>query len=82
MFWSKSPADKLLEILPVVRGKYQKNVPMSKHTWFGVGGPAEIMFSPADEEDLSWFYRAGSRGFSVFCVPTGSGTSAWDCCSS
>ncbi len=57
MFWSKSPADKLLEILPVVRGKYQKNVPMSKHTWFGVGGPAEIMFSPADEEDLSWFLK-------------------------
>ena len=40
----------LINILPQVRGKYQKDVPLSKHTWFGVGGPAEVMFHPADAE--------------------------------
>ena len=43
----------LTDILPKVRGKYLKNVPLSKHTWFGVGGPAEVMFIPEDKEDLS-----------------------------
>ena len=47
----------LINILPQVRGKYQKDVPLSKHTWFGVGGPAEVMFHPADAEDLSFFLQ-------------------------
>lgn len=45
----------LTDILPKVRGKYLKNVPLSKHTWFGVGGPAEVMFIPEDLCDLSHF---------------------------
>ncbi len=47
----------LVDILPEVRGKYQKNVPLSKHTWFGVGGPAEVMYHPLDADDLSHFIR-------------------------
>lgn len=47
----------LIDILPKVRGKYQKDVPLSKHTWFGVGGPAEVMYHPQDAEDLSHFIR-------------------------
>lgn len=45
----------LVDILPQVRGKYLKNVPLSKHTWFGVGGPAEVMFIPQDLDDLKHF---------------------------
>lgn len=45
----------IIDILPKVRGKYLKNVPLSKHTWFGVGGPAEVMFIPQDIDDLSHF---------------------------
>ena len=45
----------ITKLLPEVRGKYKLNEPMSKHTWFGVGGPAEVMFSPEDENDLSYF---------------------------
>ena len=41
--------------LPQVRGVYQKEEPLSKHTWFGVGGPAEILYHPADVEDLKHF---------------------------
>lgn len=45
----------ITDILPEVRGKYLKHVPLSKHTWFGVGGPAEVMYIPADIQDLSHF---------------------------
>ena len=45
----------LLESLPEVRGKYIENAKLSKHTWFGVGGPAEVMYIPEDEEDLKLF---------------------------
>lgn len=43
--------------LPRVRGKYLFNEPLCKHTWFGVGGPAEIMFIPSDLEDLRFFIK-------------------------
>lgn len=57
----------LINILPEVRGKYIKNVPLSKHTWFGVGGPAEVMFIPEDIEDLSRFLM--TRPYNVpLCV--------------
>lgn len=45
----------ITDILPEVRGKYLKHVPLSKHTWFGVGGPAEVMYIPADIDDLRHF---------------------------
>ena len=45
----------ITDILPEVRGKYLKHVPMSKHTWIGVGGPAEVMYIPADIDDLRHF---------------------------
>ena len=31
---------------------------MARHTWFGVGGPADIIFSPADAADLGAFLAA------------------------
>ncbi len=50
--------DPVISLLPDVRGTYQTNVPMSRHTWFGVGGPAEVMFVPEDEDDLAAFFAA------------------------
>lgn len=47
----------LIDILPDVRGKYSRNVNLSKYTWLGVGGPAEILYIPADAEDLSCFLK-------------------------
>lgn len=46
---------RLIKMLPDVRGKYFEDVNLSKHTWFGVGGPAEVFFLPEDEEDLRYF---------------------------
>ena len=51
-FASKS---ELLKILPEVRGKYIENVRLDKHTWFGVGGPAEVLYLPEDIDDLKLF---------------------------
>ena len=48
----------LIERLPAVRGDYGEDVPMARHTWFGVGGPADIIFSPADAADLGAFPTA------------------------
>ena len=47
----------LLERLPRVRGKLVPNEPLADQTWFRVGGPAEVMYKPADEEDLAFFLQ-------------------------
>ncbi len=36
-----------------VRGRFEAAAPLAPITWFRVGGPAEWLFSPADEEDLA-----------------------------
>jgi UDP-N-acetylmuramate dehydrogenase len=48
----------LMSRLPAVRGQLIANAPVGRHTWFGVGGPAEVLFRPADREDLAAFLTA------------------------
>ena len=36
-----------------VRGRLTANAPIGPLTWFRVGGPAEVLFRPADPEDLA-----------------------------
>ena len=43
--------------LNLLKGKILFNEPLSKHTWLGVGGPAEIMFFPQDIDDLKLFLQ-------------------------
>jgi UDP-N-acetylmuramate dehydrogenase len=50
-----SLAEKLARELPKLRGRIAANQPLAPFTWFRVGGPAEVLFSPADEEDLAYF---------------------------
>lgn len=45
----------ILGRLPAVRGRYEGDVSLNKLTWFRVGGPAQILFRPADCEDLQRF---------------------------
>ena len=45
----------LIDRLPQIRGTYTANYPLSRIVWFKVGGPAEVMFEPADEYDLGYF---------------------------
>jgi UDP-N-acetylmuramate dehydrogenase len=49
-----SLADKLARELPKLRGRVAANQPLAPFTWFRVGGAAEILLSPADEEDLAY----------------------------
>lgn len=44
--------------LPPVRGKLLRDEPLGPFTWFRVGGAAEVLFLPADHEDLRDFLRA------------------------
>jgi UDP-N-acetylmuramate dehydrogenase len=47
----------LIGQLPLLRGRIEANVSLSKSTWFRVGGPAEVMFWPADLDDLMLFLQ-------------------------
>jgi UDP-N-acetylmuramate dehydrogenase len=40
-----------------VQGEFRSNEPMSKHTSWRVGGPAEVFFIPASIEDLALFLQ-------------------------
>jgi UDP-N-acetylmuramate dehydrogenase len=52
MFPDLLPA--LREKLPALRGRMTANEPLAPITWFRVGGPAQVMFVPADEDDLAY----------------------------
>ena len=58
--------------MPAVRGDIDTGVGMDRHTWFGVGGAAEIMFSPADADDLAQFLAALPQDIPVYPVGAGS----------
>ena len=51
---AKKPAA-LIDRLPPVRGRLTAGAPLAGITWFRVGGPAEVMFRPADRDDLIAF---------------------------
>jgi UDP-N-acetylmuramate dehydrogenase len=40
---------------PDLRGRLVANAPLAEATWFRVGGPAQVLFSPADADDLAYF---------------------------
>jgi len=42
-------------LVPGIRGRLRANEPLAPISWFRVGGPAQLFFSPADEEDLACF---------------------------
>lgn len=42
----------LVASLPHVKGRLTANAPMARLSWFRTGGKADILFEPADEEDL------------------------------
>jgi UDP-N-acetylmuramate dehydrogenase len=46
------------DALPEVRGKLLRDEPLAPFTWFRVGGAAELLFLPADADDLAAFLRA------------------------
>jgi UDP-N-acetylmuramate dehydrogenase len=55
-----------------VSGELLADEPMSRHTSWRVGGPAEYFFKPADIEDLALFLRELDPGTPVFWFGVGS----------
>jgi len=55
----------LLAALPPVRGRYRAQVPLAPRTWLRVGGPAEVVFQPADAADLASFLKGKPAGIGV-----------------
>jgi len=54
------------------KGEMVENEPMSNHTSFGIGGPAEVYCRPKDEEDLSRVARfAHSEGIQTLTLGNG-----------
>lgn len=45
----------LIERLPAVRGELTAHAPLRRYSWFRTGGPAEVLFEPADDADLCAF---------------------------
>jgi UDP-N-acetylmuramate dehydrogenase len=40
--------------MPALRGRLLANQSLAELTWFRVGGPAQVLFMPEDEQDLSY----------------------------
>ncbi|MEC7761803.1 MAG: UDP-N-acetylmuramate dehydrogenase [Pseudomonadota bacterium] len=58
--------------LPETRGTLTENRDLSSLTWMRVGGPADWLFQPADEEDLASFLRDLDPSVPVFPMGVGS----------
>ncbi len=61
-----------MQDLPAVRGTLTANRALADLTWLRVGGPADWLFQPADEQDLADFLRALDPAISVFPMGVGS----------
>src|SRR5579863_3979278 len=57
---------------PRLRGRLLANAPIAETTWFRVGGPAQTLFSPADEDDLAYFLSVLPRETPVTTIGLGS----------
>ena len=58
--------------LPEVRGSYRLGAQLSKTTWFQVGGVADVLFKPADVNDLAHFLREKPADIPVTVLGVGS----------
>lgn len=58
--------------LPTARGKLIPGAELAPYTWFRVGGPADALFLPADEEDLAAFLKALDPAIPVTVLGVGS----------
>ncbi|WP_421859729.1 UDP-N-acetylmuramate dehydrogenase [Oceanicaulis sp.] len=64
----------LLHRLPEVRGKLIENASLADITWLRVGGPAQVLFLPADAADLARFLAETPRDIDVRVLGAGSNT--------
>jgi UDP-N-acetylmuramate dehydrogenase len=58
--------------MPGLRGRLLANQSLAELTWFRVGGPAQVLFTPSDEDDLAYFLKALPHELPVTVVGVGS----------
>jgi UDP-N-acetylmuramate dehydrogenase len=58
--------------MPALRGRLLANESLAPLTWFRVGGPAQALFTPADEDDLAYFLKHLSDDSPCHVVGVGS----------
>jgi UDP-N-acetylmuramate dehydrogenase len=59
-------------VLPPVRGTLTENRALADLTWLRVGGPADVLFQPADRDDLAAFLAALDLDVPIFPMGVGS----------
>ena len=72
MMAARQFTNRLMERLPAVRGRLTANADLAKTTWFRVGGPAEVLFRPLDQDDLAHFLAAIPSDIAVTVIGVGS----------
>jgi UDP-N-acetylmuramate dehydrogenase len=65
MMAARRREDSLIDRLPQVRGGYVEDAPLHRWAWFRVGGPADVLFEPADADDLATFLAERPRDVPV-----------------
>jgi UDP-N-acetylmuramate dehydrogenase len=60
------------DMLPPVRGSLTMGAPLKDLVWFRAGGPAEVLFRPADADDLAAFLAARPADLRVSVIGVGS----------
>jgi UDP-N-acetylmuramate dehydrogenase len=60
------------DALPEVRGSYAEGAPLKDLVWFRAGGPAEILFRPADVDDLCAFLAGRPDSVPITVIGVGS----------
>lgn len=63
---------RLMASLAELRGRLKAEAALKDLTWFRAGGPAEVLYSPADEADLAYFLRETPSGIPVTVIGLGS----------
>jgi UDP-N-acetylmuramate dehydrogenase len=58
--------------LPALRGRFLADQSLAELTWFRVGGPAQLLFMPEDEADLSYFFSNLPAEIAVTVIGLGS----------
>src|ERR1041385_5414624 len=58
--------------MPELRGRLLANEPLAPLTWFRVGGPAQALFTPSDEDDPGYFLANLPDAIPVYVVGVGS----------
>ncbi len=53
---------------PALRGRLLAHAEMAPLTWFRVGGPAQALFTPADEADLAYLLASLPEGIAITVV--------------